>query len=156
MAESDKLTWAGPFAVREWITSFLDRSDCDWPPEVPGVYAVSLEKWQERPSESNTILYVGCSENLLGRVGDLVSVLLGFYDSGAGAKPIGRHSGWKIRKFCCASPHVRSIMIGDLFFGWAATSVPCHSCIETELVQRLKPEKECQAGTSRVACCCPL
>src|SRR5262249_21196087 len=144
------------FALGQWVGSFLDMTGGDWPPERPGVYVVSLEKWQRCPSEQEKILYVGCSQNLLERIGDLVQVLLGFYNSPEGPKEVGRHTGWKIREYSCNKPHIRQYKVANLFLGWAATSVPCHSCVETDLVSILKPDKECQAGYSRPPCYCPV
>src|SRR5262249_50397414 len=112
MIESEKLRWDGPFVLGKWITSFLDMTGGDWPPERPGVYVVSLASWRDRPSRKERILYVGCSETLARRIGDLVQVLLGFY-SVEGTKSFGPHPGWRIRDYCYSND--RDIKVGDLF-----------------------------------------
>jgi hypothetical protein len=156
MDATEMSIWQGPYRLRDWILTFLDGLEKEvdeyYPPEKPGVYAVTMKKWKNRPEEENKALYVGCSDNLLARIHDLIPMLLGFYESGNNSpKGIGRHPGWKVTQYCINE----GIQIGGLFIGWAATEPnPCYGCVEVELVKKLKPK--CQKGTSRVSCRCTI
>jgi hypothetical protein len=148
----DNLRWHRdrPLIIGQWFGAMLDMVNPqeDWPPECPGIYVVGLRDWRQRPTQAHEILYVGCSRNLLGRANQLVPMLLGFFDSGDGADPIGQHPGWRIRTYC----YEKNLKVGDLRFGWAKTTVPCDSCVEQDLIASLQPQ--CNQGRSRAKCCC--
>jgi hypothetical protein len=115
------------------------------------VYVVTTRSWTGQPTPGH-VLYTGGTGNLLNRIADLIRDVLGFYgefEDGPGW--VGKHSGaqtlWQHR-------HDQGEQVGELLIGWAATSDPCHWCMEKKLARLLKPSKNKRTG--RRTCCCPL
>src|SRR5947209_3719162 len=52
------LRWIGPFRLRDYFDRCIDPTQ-ERPPEAPGVYVVSRNSWNPRPSASCQPLYVG-------------------------------------------------------------------------------------------------
>lgn len=146
----DRLQWVGPFVLKDYVASLLDMTGKVWPPSRPGVYVVTSESWMNRPQEGN-VLYTGATKNLLDRIGNLIRDTLGFYgeiEDGPGW--VGKHSGAQTLWQCC---HDQGKPVGHLVIGWAATSIPCHWCVEKELARALTPCLNKRTGVS--TCCCP-
>ena|SRR5579871_6502790 len=77
MDTAENLNWQGPYLLRDWLRTILDglekEVDAYYPPEKPGVYVLTLQQWTGQPKPEDGSLYIGCSDNLLGRIHDLLS-----------------------------------------------------------------------------------
>ena len=149
--DMNRLKWVGPHLLRDYLGGLLAMTGNVWPPSRPGVYAVSKELWTGQPS-SGPVLYTGGTGNLLNRIADLIRDVLGFYgpvENGTGW--VGQHSGGQLLWAYCDK---HGFPVGDLVIGWAATSVPCHWCMEAEIARLLKPSENRRTG-GRKCCCCP-
>src|ERR1043166_6769325 len=85
MAKSAK--WEGPIQIGSVGINHLR------PSEKAGLYVISKSYWNGLPDTDAGILYVGQSNTLRRRIGEIVSVLLGF-----GPSPDMRYSHGKSRR----------------------------------------------------------
>lgn len=87
------MKWVGPYLVDNLLDSFLIDGH-PRPQEENSVYLVSLNGWNENPTEQCGPLYVGGntgeSARFRSRIGDLIADLFGFY-----CEKRGHHSGGK-------------------------------------------------------------
>jgi hypothetical protein len=119
LENQQQMNWEGPLRIGEVATNTLR------PPEGPGLYIISKEKWSERPDSAAHVIYVGQAGILRRRAGELVAALLGFSPSGDNRYLHGK--GRRIFHELCNS----SVAEGaKLFVGW----VPLKSgdCIDYE------------------------
>lgn len=73
--------WTGPFRLSSKIDQPGGWPEADLPPEVPGLYLCSDKLWTSRPFG---VLYTGKSGNLLGRLEEHVSALIGLWGANSG------------------------------------------------------------------------
>ena len=105
--------WEGPVLVRDLLEDVLTEN-IPRPPEHNGVYAITEFPWENEPTVSARVLYVGTttgkSRRFRTRIGDLIADMFGFYGGGT-----GHHSGGQsIHEYCqCNNLHPF-----DLWIGW--------------------------------------
>jgi hypothetical protein len=129
-----RLTWRGPFQIKNYLENAISRDPVwwrRWPPVDNAVYLVSRRSWTESPTTACLPLYVGGttgeSERFRTRVGDLIADLFGFYGGNT-----GHHSGAQSLYDWCYEKRVHP---RDLWLGWARGRGrrSCSRCAEVHL-----------------------
>ncbi len=115
-----KLKWSDPHSIRDIVFDVGLR-----PPDAPGVYVLTRDVTGV-PDGPLSVLYVGKSEHLLGRFGDLAFGLLRF--------GVFRHTAAVRLLVYCADRELDPL---DLGYAWAVAD--CARCAEIELHSQLWP-----------------
>jgi hypothetical protein len=113
------MSWQGPYRLGDnrgdIFTNTLIR-----PPPSAGIYVVSENNWRTTPDAGAQPLYVGRSNYLRSRLGDLLSDMLGF----TGDEPLGRGEGNSVIDTPMATGSgigVSSVVPRPAIFTWAGT-----------------------------------
>jgi hypothetical protein len=163
-----ELTWDGSYRIEPWLNGIMSyrpdqTGDANWPPSRQGVYVVTAAEWSANPWNvtNDELLYVGGGRNLLHRIGQLVRDLLGFCGpSDDGGRYAGSHiGGEKLWCYCNLTDakwrelNTKGFQLEDLYIGWAVTSKPCHTCVESDLLLHHRGVLN-QRKTAGTKCCC--
>lgn len=107
--------WEGPYRIRGFLNELVQRPELR-PPDSAGIYVLSQKSWKEVPDEKCGLLYVGQSQYLRFRMGELFSDLLGVtpdsFDDEEAYKHRGRQADWH---WHCLRKHVSP---PALWIGW--------------------------------------
>ena len=129
------MRWMGPIQVGN-----TPSDQKMLPPESPGVYVISEQKWTGAPSEDARVRYVGKASNLRFRLGQSIAVLLGFGPPTAG--PNRYFHGRSRRLFDDRKPSGYDSNITatrKLFIGWhVLTDGECIDCIERQVFEEFE------------------
>ncbi len=141
--------WTRACRIGDYLGNVIGDRDSR-PPESAGVYVVSECPWEEMPSKSSGIVYVGQAKYLRSRIGALLSDLLGFtgddYSDGESYEHSGGHFLWHY--YCIA--HV--VEPSSLYVGWCSPC-RCLDCAEAKLRElmdirwNLYPTRLCEHHT---------
>ncbi len=142
-------SWTTAYRIGNYLGSVI-RDQGARPPDSAGVYVVSERSWDETPSRSSGIIYVGQARYLRSRIGSLLCDLLGFtgdeYGEGEAYEHSGGHFLW--HHYCIAQAAEPS----RLYLGWCST-FRCSDCAEARLRELMKfrwnlyPTRSCDRHT---------
>ena len=123
------LSWTSACRIGDYLSNVIRDRDSR-PPESAGVYVVSERPWDEMPSKSSEILYVGQAKYLRSRIGALLCDLMGFtgdeYSEGEAYEHSGGHFLWHY--YCIA----HAVEPTNLYLGWCSPC-RCLACAEVKL-----------------------
>lgn len=123
------LCWTGPCRVGDYLSNVI-RDRHSRPPESAGVCVVSERPWEEMPSKSSGILYVGQAKYLRSRIGALLCDLMGFTGDEYGDGEAYEHQGGHFLWHCYCIGH--AVEPSSLYVGWCSPC-RCLDCAEARL-----------------------
>lgn len=130
------LCWTRAYLIGDYLSNLIRDRDSR-PPNSEGVFLVSERPWDEMPSKFSGIVYVGQSESLRRRIGQLLCDL---YD---------HHSDHFLWHHCCTA---RGLEPSRLYLGWGAPC-RCPDCAEVKLRELMEtpwnlwPARSCEHHT---------
>lgn len=129
------MPWNAPFKIGDYLSDPLVRTDLR-PPAERALYIVSRQPWRSKlPDQRDSVLYVGQSNDVRYRLGQLIGDALGFTGDSPGYSGSYYHSGGHRLWQYCLQEHVS---VSTLFLAWY-TSCVCLDCGEIALIGQLKP-----------------
>jgi len=127
------MKWIGSYTIDELLDSFLKPSHPQ-PPEDKGVYLISENPWNGKPTRDCIPLYVGSntgkSKRFRTRIGDLIADMFGFFGT-----ETGHHSGGQTLHGYCKRNRLNP---KKLYIGWME-NCSCVRCAENQAYDQLKP-----------------